>query len=60
VIALAVVNLIGSGITTNAIARWHNTLDLEKVWQVVREQRGEARPKLQQQPDTAEVVETQS
>lgn len=42
--ARAVVNLIGNGVATIAIARWDGALDMDKVRQVIREQRGEAHP----------------
>ena len=39
--ARAVVNPIGNGIATTAIARWDGALNLGRVRQVIREQRGE-------------------
>ena len=42
--ARAVVNLIGNGVATIAIARWDDALDMDKVRQVIGEQRGEAHP----------------
>ena len=44
--ARAVVNLIGNGVATIAIARWDQALDMEKVRQVIREQRGESAPRI--------------
>lgn len=40
--ARAVVNLIGNGVATIAIARWDGALNLDTVRQVIREQRNEA------------------
>jgi aerobic C4-dicarboxylate transport protein len=56
--ARAVVNLIGNGVATIAIVRWDNALDLETVRQVIREQRGEAPPRITAEAHTAEAVET--
>jgi aerobic C4-dicarboxylate transport protein len=56
--ARAVVNLIGNGVATIAIARWDNALDLERVRQVIREQRGEARPSITALAHSAEAPET--
>lgn len=57
--ARAVVNLIGNGVATIAIARWENALDLEMVRQVMREQRGEAPSGLTAPAHTAEAIEPQ-
>lgn len=57
--ARAVVNLIGNGIATIAIARWDNALDLDRVQQVIREQRGEIAPAITAAAHTADAVKTQ-
>ncbi len=57
--ARAVVNLIGNGVATIAIARWDNALDLEAVRQVVREQRGEAPPRITGAAHMADSAEPQ-
>ena len=53
--ARAVVNLIGSGVATIAIARWDGALDLERVRKVIREQRGEAPPAITALAHSAEA-----
>ena len=55
--ARAVVNLIGNGVATIAIARWDGALDLERVRQVIREQRGEATPAITALAHSAEAPE---
>jgi len=58
--ARAVVNLIGNGVATIAIARWDQALDMEKVRQVIREQRGESSPRITGPVHAADGVEAQS
>ncbi len=57
--ARAVVNLIGNGVATIAIARWDNALDLDRVQQVIREQRGEIAPAITAAAHSADAVATQ-
>ena len=57
--ARAVVNLIGNGVATIAIARWDDALDLDRVRQVIREQRGEIAPAITAAAHTADTVATQ-
>ena len=58
--ARAVVNLIGNGVATIAIARWDQALDMEKVRQVIREQRGESSPRITGPVHVTDGVEAQS
>ncbi|WP_203416357.1 cation:dicarboxylate symporter family transporter [Paracoccus sp. MKU1] len=53
--ARAVVNLIGNGIATIAVARWEGELDMDRVRQVIAEQKGQ-RPRQITAPDALEVV----
>ena len=57
--ARAVVNLIGNGVATIAIAHWDNALDLDRVRQVMREQRGEAAPAITAAAHAADAAATQ-
>ena len=52
-------NLIGNGIATVAIARWDNALDLDRVQQVIHEQRGETPPAITAAAHSADAVATQ-
>ena len=53
--ARAVGNVMGSGRATIALARWDNAVDLEKMRQVVPEQRGKHRPGS---PERAHLAES--
>ena len=57
--ARAVVNFIGNGVATVAIARCDNALDLERMRQAIREQRGEAPLRLAVSAHAVETVEPQ-
>jgi aerobic C4-dicarboxylate transport protein len=55
--ARAVTNLIGNGVATIAIAKWDGALDQAMVQEVIREQNGEAPPRvLDAEPEPAPVT----
>jgi len=58
--ARAVVNLIGNGVATIAIARWDEALDMEKVRQIISEQRGESAPYITAPVHAADGIEAQN
>lgn len=52
--ARAVVNLIGNGVATIAVAKWEGALDMDRVRQVIAEQKGQ-RPRETTAPDLVEA-----